>query len=543
MTASYEEIDTNPAFNRQHRFREIGAQRYIETYNDRESYPSIDDVRNELNMGENSFWTARRTLNRLYSGQLVDRTKNRFVAPVRDTAPKRWLVTSIQNNVKKHEGFWKAMEHWCRENNAELFVIPVHYDWKKSDPNGETKWFDESVIKHRADLKADLDLKVKLSPRFSIDCTRITATAVSPLSGMGALCQSTCTVFGHGSIALDYVPTPLDQERVWMATTGSCNLPADNYTPTKAGNKARFHHTMGALVVEESRTGLFYRHILADDQGGFYDFAGGEVRKYAKTGSKAEEKPPLALITGDEHWVWMNDESYEATYGVEGINHTLMPKEIIRHDAYDHASESHHNDQLTQYRRFWEGKSSIETELDYTLQAVAQTTLEGQKSIMVASNHLEHLDKWLEGKGPQHIQNLPIFHQIRAEQLRAVQAGETKTALELYAEIRQINLDNIVFLGVKTPTYMIGDINVGMHGDKGMKGARGSAASFAKATNKFIIGHGHGPKIVQGTMQVGAMEANLDYQSGLTDTDTVHGLIYPNGKRTLFTIRGGHWHA
>jgi len=89
-----------------------------------------------------------------------------------------------------------------------------------------------------------------------------------------------------------------------------------------------------------------------------------------------------------------------------------------------------------------------------------------------------------------------------------------------------------------------GGIELGMHGDKGANGSRGSLAQFARTGRKCVIGHSHVAGIVEGAYQVGVMGAlDMGYNEGQSSWSHSNVVVYPNGKRAVLTIWNGRWHG
>ncbi len=89
---------------------------------------------------------------------------------------------------------------------------------------------------------------------------------------------------------------------------------------------------------------------------------------------------------------------------------------------------------------------------------------------------------------------------------------------------------------------MVAGVELGMHGDRGPNGSRGSIKNLRRIGVKSIIGHSHTPGIEEGCYQVGTSTVlNLEYANGPSSWLNTHCLLYPNGKRTLVNIIDGKW--
>jgi len=85
-------------------------------------------------------------------------------------------------------------------------------------------------------------------------------------------------------------------------------------------------------------------------------------------------------------------------------------------------------------------------------------------------------------------------------------------------------------------------VDVFAHGDVGPNGSRGAIEAFTKSSHPIFIGHSHTPGIRKNVYQVGHCSySNRGYNPGYSSWVHTMGLIYPNGKRTLFNIIDGRW--
>ena len=96
------------------------------------------------------------------------------------------------------------------------------------------------------------------------------------------------------------------------------------------------------------------------------------------------------------------------------------------------------------------------------------------------------------------------------------------------------------FLGPKE-SFVLKGVELGMHGHKGPRGARGTLANLSRISVKSMFGHGHGPGIRHGAIQVGTSGLlDPEYVFGASDWMHAHGILLPNGKRQLIFIINGH---
>ena len=90
--------------------------------------------------------------------------------------------------------------------------------------------------------------------------------------------------------------------------------------------------------------------------------------------------------------------------------------------------------------------------------------------------------------------------------------------------------------------FIVKDIYLAYHGDKGANGSRGSLTGMAKIGAKTVVGHTHSPGIEKGCYMIGtSSQLNLEYTSGPSSWLNTHCIIHANGKRQLVHIIRGAW--
>src|SRR5687768_1368858 len=317
--------------------------------------------------------------------------------------------------------------------------------------------------------------------------SKLNASMEHPLSGLDPLSKGKTIIFGHPQVALKTIPSESDYPAI-ITTTGC--LTEKTYTKTKQGLKATFNHSHSAVVLEIDSDGdTHIRHLNFDGEG-FYDF---DKFYTPNTTIEDEDFQIEAIITGDEHVLFGDENVADATYyNDDSIVKTLKPKKIVRHDVLDAYSVSHHHKHnvFTKYAKFKEGVSSIQAELHETIDYILDTTPEYSQSIIVSSNHNDHLKKWLNECNPEFEPwNAEIYHWFMWKMLSRTQMGpsgaESPNPFELYTKEyykenfcipgQEKGIDEIIFLG-RNDHYKIGDVSVSHHGDVGLNGSRGSRA-------------------------------------------------------------------
>ena len=453
----------------------------------------------------------------------------------------RFIVTSAMNNCSLDINFWKAIERYAKSTGACILVIPSRYknptNLEEAGKYDKSGWWPSELHDHMTDNMVKLHKHLLMMAQVGVQ-----ATAVNPTTGLEAISGGSSAIFGHAQISMKTVPTPQHHLPKALWTTGSCSVP--KYSNSKAGIKGEFHHNIGALVVEKDGTRFHCRTVSADGKGGFYDlnnyYGPNKVEKNARV---------LALVTGDEHAIFSDSKNKAETYtNKDSIVNTLKPEKIVRHDVFDGYSISHHNrhDPVIQYSKHKNGHHLVKEELELTMRYIDETTPKFAENLIVASNHHEHLLRWLKESHPsQEPWNADVWLEIWGLLKDSIEFKERGVvysdpfALWMGSRLKS----KTKFLGRDSEETIAG-IMVGFHGDQVSNGSRGSINQYAKFGAKTVIGHSHTPGIRHGAFQTGTSSTlRMDYTNGPSSWAHCHCVIYPNGKRQLIFVIDGHWRS
>lgn len=455
---------------------------------------------------------------------------------------KRYVITSAQNATKLHRPFFDALVQYCAANNAALIIVPYRYKNPTStwtDAARADDWWHEEIVPYlfvdRVDINENLQLLADI---------RTQPTAEKPLTGFETITGHKSGILAHPKLQLVSVATPANNLPKIMTTTGSVTQP-NNYTPTKAGKKGQFHHTLGACVVEVKDKKVFHlRQINALKNGSFIDLD----KKYTRDG--VEDAPPAAaLVMGDTHVQFADPDVVRATYGKHkgSMVSTLKPKQLVYHDVLDFYSQNHWDakNPFIKYGKHKAGLDKVPDEIELTCKFIEDNTPAGVKAVLVPSNHNEGLERWIREHNwkddPSHME---FYLETALEMVRGTEMqdhGVTTIDPFHYWAKKLIKNTDVVYME-RDESYSIQGIECGFHGDQGPNGAKGSAESFKRIGVKTIIGHFHRPEIAEGCYQVGTnSRLQLQYNTGPSAWLHTNCVIYANGKRSLLTVVEGEW--
>lgn len=443
----------------------------------------------------------------------------------------KYVITSAQSDTKVNTVFLNSLKTYCEYNNAELLIIPVKYRNPTMPNEIEYDIYDESIQEYLFENNIRLHPKLKV-----LGALKIAATAEYPLSSLGPLSKGDSVIIGHNQLQLTTLPVSQDDYPVIMTTTGS--VTDSNFSLSKAGMKAEFNHSLSAAVIELDDDIFHLRHLNFDGTG-FYDLD----TYYSSEGYFSNTQIDL-IVTGDEHAIHMDPNVKEATYGNNGIVDSLKPKMIVRHDVCDFESGSHHDNRniLKKFKKHIKGTDLVHEELIATAMHILDTSPPDTQNIIVASNHNEHLIRWLNETKIEHCpQNALIYHKLMFEMLFAISEDREVEPFNWFVTELIGDQCDIKFLN-RTESFKIHNIELGYHGDVGPNGSRGSRDALSKLPSKTIIGHSHSPGISGGCYQVGTSgDLKMDYCRGPSSWMHSHVIVHKNGKRQLVNIIRGKW--
>lgn len=453
---------------------------------------------------------------------------------------RRFIITSAQNATPVNVLFFGALQLAAEAMGAELIVVPYRYKnptgWQ-SEHEKESEWWDALVEPYLFNTRKKLCDSLVLAADV-----RIQATTSNPLSGFESLTGAESCIIGHSKMAFRSVPVPQGRYAKTLSTTGSCT--ERNLSETKAGALAKFHHFLGGLVVEVDGRGFHMRQINADrSDGSFIDLD----KRYSVDGVEAAP-PALALAMGDTHVRFTDKAVDRATFGEGGMVDVLNPAELIWHDTLDgYEVNPHHigNPFIAQAK--FQARQSVRAEVEEAVRFVCERS-KGRRSVIVPSNHDNFLARWVvSANWKDNPANARFYLETAMAMLDSVKMGEGGAE---YADPFRYWVEKLKgsanVLALKTDeSHTVGGIEVGLHGDRGPNGARGTLKNLSRLGARVVTAHEHAPGIEEGNYKVGtSTPRHLEYTHGPSSWQNTHCAIYASGKRALITIgEGGKWRA
>lgn len=477
----------------------------------------------------------------------------------------RFLFSCVQNDTLIHEQLWKniqaLMDHYRadpRADQVQLHVARIVYNknglaasgWDKAraferieryENVRELTWAPETE-------KFWSDHRLKIAPGL-IYCgeSNTIPTADRPLSGFESYTGRASGIFPHTKVQLQSIPSMASEGTKINYTTGALTL--RNHIQRKAGLKADFHHCYGALLAEVDDEGNWWcRQIISDSAGTIHDLDIKVEDGVVTTGNTVE-----AIVVGDIHTAILDEECGEIMWGAGGMIDTLRPKHQIFHDLFNMTARNHHEikDPVRRFQVHTQGQESVESECLQTrsfLEDYAER--DWLETVIVNSNHDRAIGRWLkEQDGRIDPINMIFWNNLWRAVLEDCQ-GKFDVEPNYFAlAMKMVGYQGNANFLERDASYVIceddgGGIELGMHGDEGPNGSRGSANAFARMGRKMVVAHTHQAGITDGVYTVGTMsKLRPVYCHGPGSWSHTNCVIYPNGKRTLVTLWAGRYRA
>lgn len=460
----------------------------------------------------------------------------------------RFIITAAQNGTPVHDDCWSCLKTAAVHLNAEILVIPMRYKNPTSQFSGSQRnleWWSPAVTPYLWNQRLKLNRNLVVMGDYQLQ-----PTAVDPLAGMDGVSGDLSGIFGHTKMRLRSVATPQNKVAKTITTTGACTI--ENYTASRAGKTAEFHHVLGGLLVELHPNGrhfwirqLYYKNStrrILDLDDAYY------------VGAHDRAPAALAGIGGDTHVRFLDPMVNDCRHREGGFIDTIRCANWIEHDLLDAYSCSPHHDKnpMIWLATRLAQKDSIEDEIDEAgayLQGVRDRH-PNMKIHVVDSNHNDMATravlafmrgglKAIPQVSPVNLQWLGRTVAEMAANCKLTDIGtEYPSALSLH--LRKMKLGPRVHILSKDESLMLGGVEHGMHGDDGPNGSRGSVRNLARIGVKTWTGHGHSMEIFEGASRVGTgTRLKADYTRGPGSWTNTDGITNADGKRQLVSYIAG----
>lgn len=433
---------------------------------------------------------------------------------------KRFIITWGMSETDIHEQFLTNIEAYAKHIKADIHVICGRYrnpNSLEASKRQEKKDKNKSYWHQRLIPYLDAKRQKIHEHLIILSDLKIAPTASTPLTSLNSLTALESCIVGHPRVHLKSLPVLDGYPNKLLLTTGAVTL--KNYTDTKTGATSAFHHTLGFAIVELDKEIFHVRQVQCDEDGSFFDLVfkveNGEVTNY-------KESCP-AVVFGDLHLTSEHKDSVNLAFE---LTYLTKAKQVILHDVMDNYAVSHHEQRnpFVLAKRELDGTWELSKEIDNMVKWFHDR--KELQFVSVMSNHNDFIDRWLCNTDWRKSTNKAKYLELAA----IVVKGEAPKGVVPY--ILDKETDNVISLGYND-SYRIGEWELGLHGDKGASGSRGSIMQFKNLNTKTITGHSHSPARENGALVVGTLtELRLGYNEGLSGWMQGIVIIYPNMKAT-----------
>jgi hypothetical protein len=183
-----------------------------------------------------------------------------------------------------------------------------------------------------------------------------------------------------------------------------------------------------------------------------------------------------------------------------------------------------------------DGSNSLRNEIDAML--IGLESFKDYNVTVVRSNHDDFLDRWLKStdwRKANTLRNSIEYMEFAALLLR----GQAPQGIIPYL-IKQ-KFPNFNTLG-RSDSFVINDWELGLHGDVGSNGSRGSLLQFRKLNRKMVVGHYHSPGRKDGALSVGtSTKLRVNYNVGPSSWLQSHVIIHLDGKAQHINFISGEF--
>jgi hypothetical protein len=439
---------------------------------------------------------------------------------------KYLIITWAQNATPVHANFWNNILAYADFLGAEIGVIPGRYQnptslWSENMEGDE--WWDEVFTKKDengviASTYLDSSHQNVSTYLDIIGDIKIVPTASNPLTGLEGISGNKSCIVGHPSLHLKSLPVLNGHANKLMLTTGACTL--KNYTDTRSGKKAEFHHCMGFAIAELVDDNVFIRQVTAENSGNFIDLIYEVKDKKVSAINKC-----AAYIFGDIHVSQVYKPVVEET---KRLFEHLSPRRIVLHDLFNGESVNHHEakDPFASFKKLQEGKNLVGKEIEGVYGFIDNNDLIKYNPIVVRSNHDMWLERWLkEADWKKDLANAAHYLEYTSMLL----SGKAEKGLLAYL-LEKRYADKITCLGISDSFKMLG-WELGQHGHLGAHGSKGNLEQYRKLNTKIIVGDYHTPGRTQGAASVGTYsERRMGYNEGASAWMHAGIILHTNGK-------------
>ena len=405
-------------------------------------------------------------------------------------------------------------------------------------------WYDPKVTPYISDAPRELAPGLKWAGNMNI-----LPTEDNPISGLETYGGAASIIFPHTKIEMRSIATMPNMPVKMIYTTGAATLM--NYLQKKLGIKAEHHHRYAFLIVEVDAEGNWWvRQVAARKNGRNIQ----DLNVVVENGVVSTNGTAEAITWGDLHATNSHPEIVESSLTMLDA---LRPKYQFIHDVLEGVSINRHLLKSGPYphesfQRWLRGLHRVEEELKQSRAVLEKYLRPWCQTIAPDANHDAHwLHNWLTRYDYRvdpanaeiflRMQNF-MYAEIRKNLTAPKNINIMRFAMEKEAGLKP---GAVKFL-LPDESFEVKEVECGMHGHLGPNGAFGSPSNLSKIGKKANTAHTHSAGIFHGLYVAGTstkLTQDWDYTMGPSSWSWSHIVLYPNGQRTIVTLKNGKWRA
>jgi hypothetical protein len=435
---------------------------------------------------------------------------------------RKYFVTSAIAGAEISIPFLKSIKTYCKQNKAELIVLPMRGIHKKDI-------FLPHVLK---EIENYICTKIKFNNNLQAKDFRVLPSMMKPLTGLARIgSKETSLIVASPKQQVETVAVSNRTLPHVLFTTGTLSVP--DYADDRLGILGDQDNIVGGLIVEIRDEEIFHiRMVGSDNKGCFYDLD----NYYTQNGVKKSKIE--AFVMGDLH---SGSEDEQAIKAWKDCIKLTKPKYVVMHDVMDNASINPHEKKNIVYSaNLPEFAKTLESELNTLGNTLKKWTSEFSKTkfIVTKGNHDLWLTKYLQ-QGEYALKEQAHNHRFALS--LAPYVLDEKNPIAEYIN-KKFNLKNITWLEVDDDFKVLKQ-QLGYHGHKGSNSGKSSAAGLELSQGMGIFGHTHTCSVLRGVMIVGtSTKLKLSYnKDGASSWTHSSALLYPSGHKTLIIVVEGNY--
>lgn len=437
-----------------------------------------------------------------------------------------YIVTSVQSGAAIKKEVADSIELMAQDLNAKKIMYQL---------SGKSVRDDELTRSVYERLNNGWDLQTKpfyFNKNIMAKNYNLRPQMLKPLTGLPRLAKDdVSTIIPHPKQNLKTIANLSHKHPKVIMTTGTITSPNYNLN-NRIGQLAKDDTVYGGVLVNITSPSEYNFYQFRSLGNGKINFGGKQYFKGKVTESRVE-----AMILGDLHTGDTDPVALKETYRQMTV---LNPKRIYVHDFFNGHSINHHTRKNLTVRSMLYKKNGLSLERELRdnaerLKDIVNHAPKDAKIYFVASNHNEWINQWVDDGTFMHE---PMNSKIGAELYIARLEGQNTLA---YGINKFYNFDKkqVKFLS-RNDSSKVKGYELGMHGDQGANGARGSNKSSEENSTKNMIAHRHTMDIFRDCYTVPTLTyLDCGYNKGLSSWIQGNGVIYENGKAGLFPIIDG----